>query len=176
VALTKRRWTLAEVKYLRWHWGTTSVPALAAHFDRTKISVIRKAADLQLGGVKRGRKSLRQIAAETGYALSTILIAIENLGVNLRRVDRGDRVAVVKHRHIVIDIEQEEQILAYLRVKGGRARLFRDTSLLTERGTWGIGKKPLQCEGCERSDRPHYAKGKCKVCYNRAFKYTLSLA
>lgn len=171
----KKHWTTEEVKYLRWNWGTTPVAGLAKYLDRSKIAVIRKAASLQLGGVKRGRKGLRQLARETGYALSTLLIAIENMGVNLRHVDRGDRVKV-RHRHVVIDLDQEMEILAYLREKGGRARLFRDTSLLTERGTWGIGKKPPQCEGCGKSDRPHYAKGKCKVCYNRTFRYTLALA
>jgi hypothetical protein len=63
-------------------------------------------------------------------------------------------------------MDQEGRIIAYLR-EHGRGKIFSHRGVRSPRGMWGVGRKPDACLTCKRTDKPHYAKGHCKPCYNR---------
>lgn len=160
-------WTDNEIQTLTWTWAVEPVNVIAKRLGRSEIAIIRKAAGLKLGGLRRGTKSMNQLVKETGYSESTLHQVIKNIGSKVSRFRRGDRKYKTDVRHITIDQEQEERIIAYLRENRHRPRIPRLDSLKTPPDMWGTGIKPPACTGCGTTKRPHFAKGQCKVCYNK---------
>lgn len=161
-------WSAADDRKLSFHWGTTPLGKIEKLLGRTRIALIRRAAHLQLGGLRRGQKSLAKLCESTGYSRHTVLTVIANLGMRLRRIDRGDRpYTKASPRAIAVTEAQEARIIAYLREHRDFKRHFPPGSKKSNAGLWGVGLKPAQCHRCTRADKPHFAKGLCKPCYNR---------
>lgn len=165
----KRRWTEDEIKYLQWNWGPGDMRKVVKHLGRSHIAVEKKAVELKLGGVRRGTKTLHQLSRETGYARSTLEIAASNIGLKFHRTFRGGRNPKDRPRDFAISFEQEELIIDYLTKTRHHKMCFRKDGLMSPAGQWGVGRKPPQCTRCKRDDKPHYAKGLCRPCYNVPF-------
>lgn len=167
-------WTEAEIRVLRWEWGTLDTAALAKRLGRPEGGVREKARTLGLGALSQGVHSLAEVARITGYDRDRILTAARRAGLHLKRVPRGRASPKRgrKGRHYAIDHDTLERILAELAKHPDGGRLWR-----THTTEWGGryrngSAKPPACLGCGGTDRPHHSGGRCRPCYDRFMGYT----
>ena len=166
----RRVWTDEEDHKLMFFWGAISLPSSATKLDRTAWAVAQRARALQLGPFSRGDGlSMRAFCRYSGFSDMKVWAAVEALGLLLRRMPTSDPEHRSPRRAYLISEEQQEKLLehmleheVYFKNKPGSGK--------TEKGVWGIGKKPEACLDCHRADKPHFAKGKCKYCYSRPYK------
>jgi len=163
-------WTDREDSQLAFLWGEFSLRVIARRLGRTPGAVTMHARLLKLGSPSQGTVSMNALSRISGYALSRLRQAAEDLGLCLHRVVSSDPRQSQRTHKYAITIEQQEAILAYLARVPDAQRLFSKTGKRTRRGVWGIGEKPPGCSICTRTDIPHYAKGMCKICYLRPRK------
>lgn len=164
----KKPWTDLERKWLSWNWGTIPLSRLATSLKRTPEGVSREARRLNLGRAKRGTMSLIEFARYSGFQPAKIKKSAKILRLNLWHglgsvpdKRRGDRI-----RDFSITDDQQDLLLEFMQEHSFVFANEGPSALRTRRGVWGIGKKPTECQRCGRSDKPHYAKGRCKYCYN----------
>lgn len=164
------RWTEEEEKKLAFFWGTRSLRELAEQFDRTPYAVSEKARSMELGPMGRGTLSLREFVRITGYSESAIRTAMRRLGINLVRARGSEPKQKNRVERYAIDIDAQETVISFLAAHGERP-LHRDLpgAKRTTLGRWGVGRKPERCDICGTTERPHYAKGKCKPCYMQPY-------
>jgi hypothetical protein len=163
-------WSRRDEDRLTFLWGTQDIVRIAETLGRTPAALTRRARELGLNKF-RGLRSMRQLVRTSGYNIPSIMTAAEVLGITFQRRRRTEIEQGARTRTFAITEEQEEAILRYLGSRPDGQRLFKTRDRQrTQRGVWGIGIKPPACLGCNRTDRPHCAKGECKVCYNRRYK------
>jgi hypothetical protein len=167
-----RKWTLAEDKILTLAWGEFGVAAIAGRTNRTPSGVEGRARKLGLRGGRHGLLRVATIAKRTGYDRGTILIAIEVLGIKLQpfptteaRQQANRRGCRSKGHRGVDEGEDYERLVEYLNSRTIGEIAPRPGLVRGPRGSWGVGKRGAACSGCNRSDRPHYARGLCEGCY-----------
>lgn len=168
---SKKIWTQEEIEFLRWNWGVMKIPTLSTKLSRSKIAIHRKASALKLGGLGQNTTTFEGLSKKTGYAASTILVVMKNLNLDVRRIKRYDTRPGFNNvcRRAAISAEQEQKIVAYLKQYGSE-KIHRHDGKRSPKGMWGVGLKSQMCSECGRNDRPHYAKNKCRSCYNRSRK------
>jgi hypothetical protein len=163
----KRPWTAEDDRKLTFGWAVIPIPKLMQQLNRTRLAIIRRALDKKLGGLRRGFKSLARLSRETGYARAVLVKVAATLGIKFRRIDRGDRIyKTSNNRGIAISYDQEQAIIRYLKENRHLHWHYAPGSKRSNGGVWGMRQKPLCCNRCRRTDRPHYAKGLCHICYN----------
>lgn len=170
-----RRWTEAEVAQLQERWGRYNLDTIAKRLKRSENSVVEKARRLGLPSRRPDAMTMNAFMAKTGYSLSRIYTAVAELGLCLHPIARTDPRQTLRNRYrkalpLAITEEQQEAIIDFLRKVPDATRLYKKTGKRTARGVWGIGVKPPSCLGCGRSDKPHYARGRCQTCYMRPFQ------
>ena len=165
----KRRWRQREDLYLIRRWGHASVEVIAGWLGRTPDGVTNRAHVLELGSTRRGFWSLEDLIRKSGFARERVLNAAHVLGLKLERTVRSRRSQPHSNyrRPWAITEAQGQQVLDLLRRTPIDQRLTR-----SPKGSWGTGRKPKACVGtpghpCRRTDLPHRAKGKCRICYYR---------
>ncbi len=164
-------WTTDEDLSLEFQWGEKRLERIARNLSRTPSAVLNRARQMGLGSHRQGTKTLKGMAERSGYAVSTLKLAAERAGVILRRNVQPDPrwARPTSNSWYAISYDQEEAILAAIRevFDGDRARYHP-----SRKGEWG-GRargldKPPACLECGTSERPHYSKGLCARCYDRA--------
>ena len=163
-------WSDADEARLAFLWGERDLDEIAKTLKRSAHAVTRRASELQLGPPSAGGKTMNALARSSGYSISRILFAVSALGLRLNHRRRSSPEQKSRIRSFCISEDQEEAICEFLKKQPDGMPLLRADSKKTPVGVWGIGTKPPACTDCGRSDRPHFAKGKCKVCYHRSFK------
>jgi hypothetical protein len=167
------RWGAGEDAWLTLHWGCDGIDAVARRLRRTPEAVERRAAGLGLG-TDRPTESLRALARRTGYSTTLLRRTADQLGLAVEWAARCHVSSVdVRRRARVLAFTEEQSglILAHLgQVPDGQRRYRSERPGKSARGVWGVGMKPAACLGGCGSSRPHFARGKCKVCYSREFK------
>ena len=166
----RRVWTDEEDHKLMFFWGATPLPTIATKLNRTAWAVAQRARALKLGPFSRGDGlSMRAFCEHSGFSDMKVWAAVEALGLLLRRMPTSDPEHRSPRRAYLISEEQQEKLLehmleheVYFKNKPGSGK--------TEKGVWGVGKKPEACLDCRRTDKPHFARGKCKYCYTRPYK------
>lgn len=162
----RKPWTPSEIDALAYHWGTSSLDALARRFGRTPRAIKEQAKSQGLGPPSRGRMSLLEASKRSGYDRGTIQLVAQRLGIRLPRSP-----ATLKHsgkrprqhnRHHAID-EETLQLITDELARYPDAGRYQSSP----QGEWGTGSKPPECVECGSADRPHYAKGVCRRCYSR---------
>lgn len=158
-------------------WGR-ELPYLAYWLDRTENAVAERAKKLEL---RRPTMTLRAFARFAGVTTARVYWALEMRGIALERVHRASlRRAKERGSHYAITPAQQDELLSLLRAhpreNSGRGRGRREYTMdrgpgKSMRGVWGCGRKPDCCRECETTERPHFAKGLCKPCYIRAWKW-----
>lgn len=160
-----RIWSDEEMQYLQFHWGSEDLGDIAKALSRTPEAVVMKARELELGSAQQGVVSLRGFSRKSGYSLSKIWAAVEALGLKIRRARRSEAWQKRRITWFAISDEQQEQLLEYMLEHEVIHKVPPRTP-----GAWGEGKKPPACLRCERSSKPHYAKGYCASCYQAKLK------
>lgn len=177
IAKTQKPWTPEEEHKLERLWGEKNIDALAAELGHTACAVWLRAQKLKLGPARRGLTSLKAFIASSGYAKSRILIAAQHLGIVFAVGPRVTPRPMKLHRHgrktfgrwTVVSEEQQERLLAYLASVPDGVRLLPTNGSKTAASSWGTGKKPPACLGCDRTDRPHRGRGRCKPCLSKVY-------
>ncbi len=173
-----RRWKAADDEVLRKWWGHRDLLFIAYWLKRTEHGVVERARKLKL---RRPTLTLRAFARLAGVTTKRVYWALEMRGMQLERVHRA-HMHRKKERgsHYAITPEQQDILLSVLRAHPranlGRGRGRREYSMEKDtgksvRGVWGCGRKPDACRECSRSDVPHFAKGFCKACYTRVWRW-----
>lgn len=163
-----RRWLPEDDRWLRASWGKYDLPRLAQALGRSPSSITERARKLEL---ERKTLTLQAFARRFDLATSEVYWAIKKSGMKVDRVTRSDPRQILHHgKHLAITQEQQEVLLLLIRTRP-RGRLLRLDSKKTPKGMWGVGMKPKCCNECETAERPHHAKGYCKSCYVRVFKW-----
>lgn len=164
-------WTDEELKTLRWSWGYASLKVLSHRLDRSPHSIRKKAADLGLGLPSDRGMSLAEFSKYSGFSNWKIRQAAEKLGETLPTAYSADpgRGNTGKANKYAIDVDLQDKLL---KVMLENELIFSDHKGAGKStgGKWGVGRKPDACIECGTSERPHFAKGKCRSCYNRQFK------
>lgn len=165
-----RLWTEGDDNWLRQEWGRRDLAAIAEYLQRTVSSISERARKLKL---QRKTMTLRAFARYAGVPISKVYWAIEqrSMFVHIQRVRRTDARQILHHgSHYALTPEQQDSLLSVIRAHP-RGRLLRLDTKKTPKGLWGVGIKPDACRECESAEQPHYAKGYCKRCYVKVFKW-----
>lgn len=159
-----RRWTAEEVDFLCKHWGHIPLEPLAKQLKRTTHAVRGKARDMGLELPPRDTRTLVEFAKHSGFSRPKIRSTLRRLDIKPSR-----RPAALKGgltRTYALTAEEQERVLKHMLENPHEFRNMRG-SRRSERGIWGVGKKPHACVVCSTYQRPHFAKGMCASCYNR---------
>lgn len=166
-ANTRRIWTPDEVELLRTKWGKVDLSSIANNLGRTPVAVQEKAKRLKIGSpIAAHGKTVFQIHRDTAWSRSKIRAALHALALERKHVrlrsaanQRKREVKIVKHQ----DIKRATQLME------ATPKIFRNAKGAgrSTRGKWGVGKKPDCCRGCSTAERPHFAKGLCRRCYDQ---------
>lgn len=161
-------WSPEDEKQLSWDWGTYPLSKLAEQFGRTPMAVWRKADAMGLGRANRGHMTVSAFARYTGFTPEKIRKSARALRLNLRRGLASEPGAKRdRTRDIVIDDEQQEKLIEFMMAHPFVFANEGPDAKLTRQGVWGIGKKPPACLRCQKTTKPHFAKGYCRACYNK---------
>lgn len=169
------RWTHEEDRILSLAWGEFGIATIAKRLGRGRsfASIQNRARRLGLAGGRHGLIRITTIARDTGYDRETIVTAIGILGLSLQQLPATDlRQQYARRRglsrgHWGLDEEHLDVLLAYLKRKPERVITDRPGLKKGRRGLWG----PVHgyaCVACHETTHPHYAKGLCVRCYDRA--------
>lgn len=163
------RWTAAEDEALVDRWGIESTDAIAEHLKRTPNAVEQRGKELGLGGHRHCLVTIPEIMRRGGYSRETVVLGLRTLKIPIVPIprvaaggaSRGSPWRGVAEEHV-------DTLMAYLvsRTMGSitpRPRIKKGPS-----GVWGCAGRGEACVTCGRSDRPHYAKGVCVRCYDKA--------
>lgn len=163
-----RAWSAEDERRLAFDWGVFRIETIAHRLGRTRDAVIQRAAKLQLGPASRGTTTLKAISDSTGYDRKQVRSAARALGIHIGRRVTKNIAKVEKKRFTSIDEDQAERIIAFLKARpDGTPIRFETKGAWGEKGRGGV-LKPTHCVVCGKNDRPHWAKGKCHACYERA--------
>jgi hypothetical protein len=166
----RRPWSSIESGKLAFLWGQRDLVDIAAVLKRTPMAITRRASYLQLGPPHGGGKTMNELARTSGYSLSRLQFAVEALGL---RIGRRRRASITQSKFVhsfCVSEDQETAICEWLKNQPDGKPLLKPTGRKTAGGVWGIGLKPACCTECQTKNRPHYARGKCRLCYHRRFK------
>lgn len=168
---SKCYWTQEEITHLQFHWGYRSIAKLSQDLSRGVHAITRKAQDLKLGPPSKRGMSINAFSRYSGFSITKIKKAAEFLGEPLRRswsgdASRGNKGKTVRY---LIELELQERLLEVM-LEHEYIWLNRRGDSKSTRGAWGVGRKPPCCAACGTDERPHYAKGKCRSCYNKKYK------
>jgi hypothetical protein len=165
----KFRWIEEEDRYLRNYWGMFTLNRMSEDLSRSSRAIYERALALDLT-LERDDMSLHAFARYVGFDREKVLNAAELLGIKLRygkRVRKWDRSPTrksaksAKTSRVFVPAFDQPQLIKFLLENA-------NTRLQVKRGRWGSGRLPRGCLGCETKERPHYAKGRCKRCYDAA--------
>jgi len=159
-------WSEEDEKKLSWDWGTIPLTQLAARFKRSGYAVFRKAIDMGLGRAKRGTMSVNAFSKYSGFSVFKIMKAARALDLNLWRGLSSEPGRDRVRDYDVKDFQQE----ALIKYMMDNPWIPSPGSSMSKQGEWGTGRKPAACLRCNRSDKPHFSKGKCRGCYNAQYK------
>ena len=166
----RRPWSDLDDDLLGFLWGAFKLPIIAKRLGRTEWAIATRAKSLGLGPFSRGRGvSLREFERYSGFSTTKIKSAVKSLNMKLKRIVVSDPVHGGKHRTFVIDEEQQDILLKCM-MENEVLYQNQPGTKRTTRGVWGIGKKPKRCRDCKKASNPHFAKGRCKLCYVRRHK------
>ena len=168
----KRRWTHIEDVRLELLWCETDIVDIAKQLRRSVCAVRHRSRYLKLP-TRSVYLTLREAARSTGYAITTIQLALHELKIRRRpkpRVScwRANRVGR-RSRDYGISEDELERVVVWLKAQP-TWRAARTHSKRVAVGCWGIGTKPEQCIRCGTADRPHRARGMCTRCLQRFYE------
>lgn len=167
----RRAWTPEEERRLTESWGSVPISRLCRAFGRSKNALFMKARSLGLGGLRDGKYSLQEVSKLTGFGTDALLRLIETYRpVRLKHLGTKK----VGHRRFGFTDSDVKKIIDCLGRYAFDGRVFprrRD-------GGWGQEGKPSACVNCDRSDLPHFAKGRCerRICRRTAPGYCSNCA
>lgn len=161
-----KSWTAEEDRKLSFDWGVFRIDTLAKRMGRTPAAIKIRAYKLQLGPPSRGTETVNELVTKTGYSKPQILNAARTLGITIHR-RASSHLKKGRYRFTAIEPDEAEKIIKFLTDKPDGARIrFQHVGVWGEPGRGGR-MKPDRCVGCDRSDRPHYAKDRCECCYQK---------
>lgn len=150
-----QRWSGADEIELLSRWGSEPLSKTAKKLRRTRKACTSK-MDRMVGSnaTDRGRHTLSSVAEDSGYHRDTISAAVRSMG--LRRVVKSDG-----GQWLLTD-EQVERIMTHLRDRGagGFTSRYGRRSHVWSRDHAG-------CVDCSTEERPHWALGRCRSCYEK---------
>lgn len=161
-----KSWETLEDDTVAHHWGERSPSWIAREvtrrfkYRRTTRAVVCRARKLGLPNPGTTTKTLSQLAATTGYSRTRLRTAMERLNIRPRRIG-------AKRGWYGVTPSQERRVLAFLSDIPDGKRLCRAVV-----GQWGgVGnrgqRKPDACIDCGTAERPHFCKGRCRLCDRR---------
>lgn len=161
-------WSADDDALLESKWAHEGIESIAALLKRSVCAVYQRAKRNNLGPAAAHRKTLGAFANETGYARSRIMGAARKLRLRFTRLPRvtSKPTKKVNARRLIVNEEQQEKILEYLKKIPDGERLYVKPRVSRD-GEWNQGKKPPQCLGHGGTDMPHRARGYCKSCYDK---------
>jgi len=160
------RWTLQEDRALSFRWGAEDIVQIGTTLGRSPAACEKRARALGLRWDREGL-SLREAARRTGYDRRTIQLAARELGMKVHTAPRVSLGKSSKRKHVWhLQEEALERIVQWL-TSQPTWRACRTSGGKTRQGEWGVGIKPAACEQCGATERPHYALGLCKRCWDR---------
>jgi hypothetical protein len=176
----RRSWSEEDDHRLEVLWGGEQLEVIAERLARTVDAVRVRAGQLKLGSPRRGTTTIRTLCRESGYSPSRVAFAVKALGLKQQAPLRTVAEKPGQRHRSCLTEEQAEQVLEFLRGKPDGQRLYavpgvstrNSRGLRSAHGVWGVATKPKACVGsedrpCEDATRPHYAKGQCRVCWER---------
>jgi hypothetical protein len=162
-----RLWTEAEDDWLRVEWETTDIVQLSRRLSRSVGALTERVRKLKL---LRKTLTLRAFARLHAVPITRVYWAIEQRSIKPARVRRIDPRQMRHHgSHFALTPAQQDVLRPLLHTRP--KRLLRLDGEKTPRGVWGIGIKPGCCKECATKNKPHFAKGYCKACYVKVFKW-----
>jgi len=165
-----RHWTETEDKKLFIEWSNLSVFAIAKKLQRTPWGIAQRARALKLGPFSHGNGiSMREFERYSGFSSMKIKAAVKALGLQLPRIIPSDPAHKSPLRRFMIDEDHQDALLKHM-LDNPLYFMNEPGAGKTTKGVWGIGRKAPRCKICKRNDIPHFAKDKCKRCYQ--IKYT----
>lgn len=165
----EQRWTDHEKDLLSFWWGTFSLHTIAKRLRRTTWGVSQMAKALKLGPFSKGTISMEHFEKLSGFSRPKIHATAKALGLRLDRVVKSEPRPARKARPFAITEDQQEVLLEHM-LKNPIFHTNKPGNRKTTQGAWGVGWKPAACEGCNRNDIPHYAKGRCSTCHRRLLR------
>jgi hypothetical protein len=161
-------WTPEDEQRLSWDWGAHPLSSLAERFGRTPMAIWRKADAMGLGRANRGHMTVSAFARYTGFTPAKIRKSAKALRINLRRGLASEPGAERdRTRDIMVDDEQQEKLIEFMMAHPFVFANEGPGAKMTRQGVWGIGKKPAACLRCQKTSKPHFARGYCKSCYTK---------
>lgn len=148
--------TLARV----WKYGAE---AAAARLGRTVVAVGWRAKKLGLGLPASGLMSLRAAARRSGYSYAVVQRIAVDLGLEVAYAPTRCRSQDGRSTWALTPA-QVELVMDAVRSRVDRSYRDHPGDARSTKGKWGVGRKPPHCHRCQRSDRPHRAKGFCGPC------------
>jgi hypothetical protein len=168
-AFVKRgpRWTAADNQTLAQLWGRKSIDAIAKELGRSVCAIQARAIRLRLGPASRGLMTMKEFMEQTGYCRRRVLNAAVRLNIRFRRLFRTSARKRKKNtpRRIIISTEQQVRLLEFLAKVPDGEKLFSGKGTMSPAAEWGTGRKPPACLGCQSTNKPHCARGRCASCY-----------
>jgi hypothetical protein len=161
-------WTPDEDLLLERDWGAFNVGTICRRLGRTPSSVESRALALKLGPTGRGRKTVEQLALETGYSRTRIFSAAKALGLSLPRAARRATSGPTTRRRFALDVCHERALLELLATHPDGKSFTSRRVYETPESSW-VGRPGGCCSSCSRADVPHKAHGKCMRCCSRDY-------
>jgi hypothetical protein len=171
-----RRWTRDEIEILTVPFGEKTIEVIARQLVRTPSSVAAKAREIGLGASSINLRSIREVAAEIGYAHATVARAIQRLGIVMQKwpaLDPGQIVPRVRARftggrvRLGIGPADHERLVRYFKEQHtDHAILYREGMQRAPQALWGVKGRPPCCRRCHDPAKPHYLGGWCRQCHN----------
>lgn len=160
-----RPWHWDDDDRLREWWGFRDVVVIAKRLNRTPVAISQRGKQL---GLKSPAVGLREAARRLGVSTTWVKAACRELGWQSARAVRTDpRQLELTHKWALSPFQMDQ----LFRLRARRPRAKEPTGARTPRAAWGTGIKPPCCLGCGQIELPHFAKGKCKSCYVRLWRW-----
>lgn len=155
-------WSPEEDARLRELWPGGGATTAATLMGRSLIAVIERARRIGLGSPNKALVSLTEVARRAGCSRERVRRGALAYGVPRVGYARSDARRADGHRWSGLPENAARQLVR--RLATAPSRILRNRA-----GSWGLGRKPRACldPHCRHPNRPHYARGRCKPCYQR---------
>jgi len=156
-------WTKEEDSFLRSMWGLLSTTVLSKRLGRSWYAVKARAIILGCKSSDCSLTTVGELSRETGYSYERIEAAAKKIGVELIPFPKMFKQERTVKKKKGFDSVGVDKILTFLKE-------WPDGKAITDNrqiGVWGARGRPTKCLMHGDVNRPHYAKGMCKICYMR---------
>ncbi len=166
----RKFWTPKEDKRMLIRWGVDDLVVIATLLGRTPYGVAHRARVLGLATPNRGTFTLNHIMRVSGHSYSRARSVLRLLHIAPPRAMRMRLEQPERLDQCAFDEEQVDRVLAKLREIPDGELLYRPGKRLSKAGAWGVGRKPKACLRCGSDERPHFARGLDKRCYQAGLR------